>query len=89
MWQARRPVCFETFPHALACALAGNHLPASEKRVTRRKALSDVGVDVSNLPNLDFLDAALCALADSYFAIGWFMSYSDLDGGLIVVPEPK
>lgn len=29
-------VCFETFPHAVACALAGHIVPARQKRIVRR-----------------------------------------------------
>jgi len=86
-WRAGRPICFETFPHAIACALAGRRLPASEKRVARRNLLNNAGIDVSKLPNLDYLDAALCAFAASYLAIGSFKLYGDLEGGLIVVPK--
>ncbi len=83
------PICFETFPHAIARVLSGSAASAREKRAARRKVLSNAGVDVSRLPNLDYLDAALCALAATYLAIGSFKSYGDLDGGLIVVPKPR
>jgi hypothetical protein len=33
------PVCFETFPQAVACALAGEIVSAKRKSSVRRKAL--------------------------------------------------
>ena len=52
-------VVFETFPHAVVCALAGKVVVEKPKATSRRKALLDQGYDVSGLPNIDFVDAAL------------------------------
>jgi predicted nuclease with RNAse H fold len=61
------PVVLETFPHAVVCALAKKVVPAKNKLAVRRKALCDRGYDISRLPNLDFVDAALCALTAEAF----------------------
>ena len=62
--------CFETFPHAVACALAGRVVAARPKRETRRSALRQCGYDVSILTNVDFADAGLCAITADAFVRG-------------------
>jgi predicted nuclease with RNAse H fold len=57
-----RPVCFETFPHAVAYALAGKILSAKHKRVDRPRLLREAGLSTESLTNIDMVDAALCAL---------------------------
>lgn len=81
------PVCFETFPHAIACALAGKELSAKEKRIDRRRLLSQAGIATDFLKNIDEVDAALCALTARYFLAGTFKAYGDDDEGFIVVPS--
>ena len=80
------PLCFETFPQAIACALAGRKVPAKHKATVRRNILSDLGYDHSPLTNLDFIDAALCAVAAAWFCRGSFMSFGNSGEGMIVVP---
>lgn len=80
-------ICFETFPHAIVCALKGSVVPARPKGKVRRQALRDQGIDESELPNIDFVDAALCALAADYFSRGQFKTYGDKAEGYIVVPS--
>src|SRR5688500_18662444 len=41
--------CFETFPHAVACAVAGKVVAAKPKGTSRRQALCQEGYDVSKL----------------------------------------
>jgi predicted RNase H-like nuclease len=80
------PVCFETFPQAVACALAGKIISAKRKSSVRRKLLGDMGIDTTILPNIDFVDAALCAVtANSLLACNTKL-YGDLAEGLIVTP---
>lgn len=80
------PAVFETFPHAIACALSGKIVAAKNKRAVRRKLLTSAGVDISRLSNIDLIDAALCALAAHRFLLGDFKSYGEAADGLIVVP---
>ena len=80
------PACFETFPHAVVCALAGRVVPARPKRETRRAALRKLGYDVSSLTNVDFVDAALCAITAAAFARGSYRLFGETNEGFIVVP---
>ena len=79
-------LCFETFPQAIACALAGRTLSARNKRVDRRRLLRQGGIETDKLTNIDEVDAALCALAACHFAAGTFKAYGDEAEGFIVVP---
>lgn len=81
-------MCIETFPHAIVCALAGRVVPARFRARVRRTALLNRGYDASRLPNIDFVDAALCALAADEFRKGSYRSYGGSDEGFIVVPKP-
>lgn len=81
------PICLETFPHAVACALAGKILSAKDKRQDRRQRLLSAGVDVKALTSIDRIDAALCAVAAQYFADGNFQEYGEAETGVIVVPR--
>jgi predicted nuclease with RNAse H fold len=80
------PVCFETFPQAVACALAGSIVSAKQKAVVRRDLLSRHGIDLSALTNIDFVDGALCALTAHYLLMGKVRAYGDNESGYIVVP---
>jgi predicted nuclease with RNAse H fold len=82
-----RPLCFETFPHAIACALNGAPVSARNKREVRRALLAKAAVCCDSLPNIDFVDAALCALSAEHFAHGRYMQYGDAIEGCIVVPR--
>jgi predicted nuclease with RNAse H fold len=84
--QRVRPICFETFPHAIACALNGEPVSAKDKRKVRRALLAKAGIDCAPLVNIDFVDAALCALAAEYFARRNYKSHGDASEGCIVVP---
>lgn len=46
---ASGPVCCETFPQAVACALAGKIVPAKLKATVRRKLLREAGIDTAAL----------------------------------------
>lgn len=80
--------CFETFPHAVACALTGRVLPARDKSPTRREVLRQCGFDDAQLPNIDYVDAALCALAARSFAQDKAIEFGPRAEGCIVVPRP-
>ena len=80
-------VCFETFPHAIACALARKTLSARQKRADRSRLLRVAGVSTEALTNIDWIDAALCALAAHHLVMGTFKTYGDGAEGFIVVPH--
>jgi len=82
-------VCFETFPHAIVCALSGEIVPAHPKTSVRREVLRKRGLDISRLTNIDFVDAALCAVAAEAFRRGEFDRYGDQKEGFVVVPKGK
>jgi predicted nuclease with RNAse H fold len=84
--RCKGPLCIETFPHAVACALAGKAVPAKHKASVRRNVLRDRGYDVSNLPNIDYVDAALCAIAADEFRRNNFQSFGNREEGFIIVP---
>lgn len=81
------PVCFETFPQAVACALAGKIISAKRKSSVRRKLLSDMGIDSTTLPNIDFVDAVLCAVTAQSLLAGNCHNYGDSLEGFVVVPK--
>ena len=80
-------ICVETFPHAVACALTGRVLPAKQKSVRRRAVLERQGIRTHCLQNIDYIDAALCAVAAQYVTLGSFKAYGDAASGHIVVPQ--
>lgn len=82
-------VCFETFPHAIVCALAGKVVSAKPKASVRRQALRENGYDDQGLPNIDFVDAALCAITADAVIKGRYRRYGDAAEGFIVVPVIK
>ncbi|HKA45948.1 MAG TPA: DUF429 domain-containing protein [Burkholderiales bacterium] len=79
--------CIETFPHAVACSLAGKIVSAKKKRPVRSKLLRVAGLDPALLPNIDYIDAALCALTAFHVHRGSFRAHGDAAGGFIVVPR--
>jgi predicted nuclease with RNAse H fold len=81
-----RPASIETFPQAVACALAGKIVSAKEKRSLRSALLRRAGVGLSGAESMDDVDALLCALAADAFARGAFTAYGDSAGGFIVIP---
>lgn len=84
--QTSPQICFETFPQAIACALAGEIVSAKHKRRVRRDLLNCANIDTSKLTNIDQIDAALCAFTAHRFALGNYRCYGDATSGFIVVP---
>jgi len=83
-----RKCCFETFPHAIAWHLTGGKAQASRKRSERRALVAAAGIDLTELTNIDLVDAALCALVAHYAARGGACrTYGEPDTGLIIVPQ--
>jgi predicted nuclease with RNAse H fold len=83
---ASGPICCETFPQAVACALAGKVVSARHKTTVRRELLREAGIATQPLSNIDVVDAALCALAAQALLAGRFQTYGDAGEGFIVVP---
>jgi predicted RNase H-like nuclease len=82
-------VHFETFPHAVTCALLGtNTALARLKRPQRSNLLRRHGVDTAILKSIDAIDAALCSLTAAYLLDGRVHWYGDQAGGYLLVPEP-
>lgn len=82
-----QPFCFETFPHAIAWHLTNGQCGALYKRRERRQLLSRAAIDLTELTNIDLVDAALCALTAYYAATGEkLVGYGEKETGLIVVP---
>ena len=80
------PVCCETFPQAVACALAGKVVSARRTATVRRELLREAGIAMQPLSNIDVVDAALCALAAQALLAGRFQTYGDAGEGFIVAP---
>lgn len=78
--------CFETFPQAVACALAGEIVSAKRKATVRPNLLYPTGIDLAPLVNIDLVDAALCALTANAVLAGRSDSYGDDAEGYILVP---
>ena len=78
---------FETFPHAVACALAGEVLSARRKSTIRRALLKQCNIDTSELRNIDCVDAELCGLTGLRLLDAKSNKYGDLEEGFIVVPQ--
>lgn len=80
-------VCFETFPHAITCALLKNEAAsAKKKRTQRRQILDDAGIETALLKSIDEVDAALCALTANFLSEGRVVAHGDEAGGFIIVP---
>ena len=82
-------VSFETFPHAVACALAGSIVSAKKKNAVRRGLLGSLGLGASELPNIDYVDAALCAVTAQFLVAGLYKKYGDGRSGFIIVPNQR
>jgi predicted nuclease with RNAse H fold len=82
------PACFETFPHAITWHLRGGNAEARQKRLQRRDLLEQAGIDTAPLTSIDWIDAALCALAAHHLGSGRpCRAYGEPATGLIVVPQ--
>ncbi len=85
--EAGRTCSFETFPHAITWHLRGGNADASQKRTQRRALLEQADIDLTDLTNIDLVDAALCALTAYHAATGGeCRSFGEPNTGLIIVP---
>jgi predicted nuclease with RNAse H fold len=86
----RHPCCFETFPQAIACTLAGRILPAKDKRRHRPALLAQAGVRLPSPAGIDTIDAGLCALVAHRLSTGHpCTAYGEPVTGLIIVPNSE
>jgi len=71
-----------TLPASAACR------PAAHKRSQRTELLRQAGINPAPLTSIDFIDAALCALAAHQLASGRpCRADGEAGSGLIVVPQ--
>jgi predicted nuclease with RNAse H fold len=85
--KAGQKCCFETYPHAITWYLRGGNADARQKRQQRRQLLKQNGIDTDQLTNIDWVDAALCALTAHMATSGRRMtSFGEAITGLIIVP---
>lgn len=56
------------------------------KGTDRSRLLREAGVSTDALTNMDWIDAALCALAAHHLVMGIVKPYGDVAEGFIVVP---
>lgn len=81
------PSTFETFPHAISCALLGQDVASAKIKGRQRRALlAALGLDAMLLKSIDALDAALCAVTAQSFLSRTFKTYGDVEGGFLIVP---
>lgn len=80
--------CFETFPHAITCALLGRIVRGQSKAVDRPAALALAGIQLPQRPlSQDDVDACLCALAAQRVAGGDAQAFGRRGEGFIVLPR--
>ena len=83
----KKTFCFETYPHAITWHLRGGNALARQKRAQRQELLTGVGIDLSQLTNIDLVDAALCAFTAYHAATGRDCAcFGEAETGLILVP---
>jgi len=82
--------CFETYPHAITWHLRSGDAHATLKRSQRIEILCRYGIETTSLTNMDWIDAALCALTASLACSGEPLAiYGEPKTGFIVVPETR
>lgn len=86
IWSQKKTV-IETFPHAVVCALKERVVAAKPKLENRKKILRERGYDIKSLRNIDFIDAALCAVAAHAFLKQEFDQFGNDNEGIIIVPR--
>ena len=84
------PSVIETFPHGIDLFFWGNKRPIIakiSKTLSRKITLTQKArYETSELSNIDFIDAALCAISADYFARNQFTAYGSDAEGYIVLP---
>lgn len=80
----------ETFPHAVAHALARRRPAAgTPKEAFRRRVLRTAGIEPRSLGSIDLVDAALAALAAQALARSAAVTVGDDAEGHIAIPTPR
>jgi predicted nuclease with RNAse H fold len=89
--QTTTPCIIETFPHAIQMSLWKNDsslAPEGSKSTVRRTTLvQKADYNISHLSNIDFIDAALCAVSADYFDSHQFNAYGCANEGFIILPK--
>lgn len=78
--------CFETYPYAIACRLSGRILKARNKLADRAELLHLHDIQLPDPANIDFIDAALCALMANLVSPEQYQATGDDAGGHILLP---
>jgi len=88
--KTKLPCVIETFPHGIHLYFWENNVsiaPKASKKLAREITLSQKArYEISELSNIDFIDAALCAISADYFARNQFIAYGSNSEGYIVLP---
>jgi predicted nuclease with RNAse H fold len=83
------PCAIETFPHGVHLHFWKNH-PANfdqSKVLARKTTLTQkLNYNTQELSNIDYIDAALCAVCADYFTNNQFIAYGNKQDGFIVLP---
>jgi predicted nuclease with RNAse H fold len=82
-----KPASFETFPHAITCALRGAVASAKSKRKDRSALLEAARINLPPRAVMDTIDAALCALVAARFAANSIDYFGNAESGFIVLPR--
>lgn len=89
--ESAQPCVIETFPHGIATAYQqslGEPKAMGNKAAQRLNALSNIAAyNTRQLSNIDFIDAALCAVAADYCLANRISIYGDSEDGYIVIPR--
>jgi predicted nuclease with RNAse H fold len=89
--ESAQPCVIETFPHGIATAYQqslGEPKAIGNKAAQRLNALSNIAAyNTRQLTNIDFIDAALCAVAADYCLANRISVYGDSEDGFIVIPR--
>ena len=80
--------CFESFPHGITIALSAQiEVRAALKLEQRSALLQRFGIPLTGLSSIDWIDAAVCALAAQLlFEPRPLQIYGESEGGLLVLP---
>jgi len=78
------PFCFETYPYLATCAYAGRRLQAADKRTDRRDIIRAAGISDQSLTNIDYVDAAICALVAFSVSCDYCVTLGDEAEGFIL-----
>lgn len=89
--KSAQPCVIETFPHGIATAYQqslGEPKAIGNKSAQRLNALSHIAAyNTQQLNNIDFIDAAFCAVAADYCIANRISVYGDNEDGFIVIPR--